>query len=340
MRSRSIVSLVLALVPTIVGCGRSLQAPAAVELVDHRRVAASPALAQARVRADRSPDDFELSFDAGMGHMWSTLEGNLEHRDLAEQYLERAWRADPAAQPIARVLARFLNMRSTALDLSRIDLQIELYESVVSAPADPIEAGRDEFMFDCFLEAARAMRDYEEGHELAAYVRVTRLERRLAARLRHHPDEIDTHAMAGNYALGFAGALPWGKRQRLARGIEHLRVQQARWEELSPGARAEYMAPNVREVWTFMLAEALTAKGEIDEARVHYARVVEAERVGSPPRIALADASRERLSRLPEYAGRAELLPVWPAGPASCMACHSETARLPTDGLFVLEARG
>jgi hypothetical protein len=182
------------------------------------------------------------------------------------------------------------------------------------------------------------MRDYDEGHELAAYVRVARLERRLEVRLRHHPDEIDTHAMAGNYALGFAGAIPWGRRERLERATEYLRVQQARWDELSPGARAEYMAPNVRAVWAFMLAEALTAAGDVEGARPHYKRVIESERPDSLPAVTLAEASRERLARLQAYAGRSELLPVWPAGPASCMACHSESARLPTDGLFVLEA--
>lgn len=322
---------------SIGACGRSLQAPAAVALVDHREDGRSSGLPALRARADGHPSDHEAQFDAGMGHLWSTLEGNLAHREAAEHYLERAWRRDPGAQPIAPVLARFLNLRSTALDFSRLDLQIELYESIVDSPVDPASAGREDFTFDCFLEAARAMRAYDEGHTLAASVRVARLERRLEARLQSHPNEVDTHAMAGNYALGFAGSLPFGKRARLARAVTHLRVQQARWDELSPGARAEYVAPNVRVVWAFMLAEALTASGEVDEARGHYERVVEQARADSLPAIALADASRERLARLAAYAGREELLPVWPAGPASCMACHSERARLPTDGLFVLE---
>lgn len=228
-------------------------------------------------------------------------------------------------------------MRSTALDFSRVDLQVELYESLHSEGVDPVEAQLHEFTTDCFLEVARAIEAYEGGEVLTAYRRVARLEHRLERRLRHHPEDIDTHAMAGNYALAFAGILPIGKERRLGRAIEHLEIQQTHWSELTPGARNENVAPNVRAVWTFMLAETLTAAGETERAKVHYDAVIDDDGRNSLARDQLARVSRERLSQLENYAGRDELLPVWPSGPAGCLACHSRHATLPTEGLFTLD---
>ena len=61
------------------------------------------------------------------------------------------------------------------------------------------------------------MRRYGEGQTLAALRELDVLERGLQDRLRTHPREIDTHTMAGNFELTFAGVIPVGKAQRLAR---------------------------------------------------------------------------------------------------------------------------
>lgn len=321
----------------IAGCTPKLDAPPRVAVEDHTGRGAD--LSAARLHAEAAPTEFDAQFAAGMLHVQATLAGDLRQREAAELYLERAWRLDPDAQPTARILGRFLNMRSATLDFDRVDLQVELYESMQAQPVDVEGADLEAFTSDCFLEAARAMQSYRDGHALAAYGRVARLERRVERRLAHHPDEIDTHAMAGNYALNFAGILPVGRRQRLARAIGHLEAQQERWDELTVRARDEQVAPNVRTVWRFMLAEASLAADQPERARVHYEAIAEGSTVASSPRQQLAAVASERLTRLPDYAGREELLPVWPTGAVGCMACHSTTARLPTDGLFVLGER-
>src|SRR5690606_22922138 len=124
----------------------------AVQFTDGRTLVDLDALAAARARADAAPRDLGAQWSAGMAHVHATLAGHLEQRDDAERYLERAWAIDPAGERVnaAKVLARFLNMRSSVLDLRRLDLQIALYESLLDpeqVALGPVEMDAQQFQY-------------------------------------------------------------------------------------------------------------------------------------------------------------------------------------------------
>jgi hypothetical protein len=271
----------------------------------------------------------------------ASLEGHLELRDHAECYLERAWQLDPGGEqvPAARVLARYLNLRSSVLDLSRIDLQVTLYAGLLEPDtpgAAPAELAPEQFHFASFHAAAVALRRYGEGRPLAALREVAALERAMAERLAAHPGDIDSATMAGNFALTFAGVIPVGERRRLAAGVDYLGDQQDHWDALSPRARSVTIAPNVHSVFALFLAEGLLARGERDEAGRRYRALLDLpDQPDTAPRRQLVALAEHRLAHLDAYAGAPELLPPWPAGVTGCVACHSHAATLPTDDLYL-----
>ena len=151
-------------------------------------------LVELRASAEAAPEDSSAQWRAGAAHVRSSLRGHLEQREHAERYLERAWRLDPRGErvPAARVLARFLNLRSSVMDLSKIDLQLELYASVLDgldaragASEGEGKASDDEalaaaqFQFDSFARAAQALRRYGEGQTLGALRELGALEREM-----------------------------------------------------------------------------------------------------------------------------------------------------------------
>ncbi len=324
-----------------VACVTDLRAPAP-RTQEHFR--ASPeqvdldALARMSAAADTEPDDLDTQWAAAIAHVHASLQGHLQLRDEAERLLERAWRLDPEGEqvPAARVLARYLNMRSSVLDLSKLDLQITLYESLVEDDRALDELAADEFHYASFIAAAEALAAYGEGRELAALARLQRLERAMQARTRARPDEIDTFAMAGNFELTFAGVIPIGRQRRLAAGNEYLHAQQRNWERLSPAARDTTIAPNVRSVFALYLAEGWLAAAEDQRAAETYRELIELE--GQPDtrvRRQIVALAQHRLAHLDTYSGALELLPPWPAGVSGCVGCHATETALPTDDLFV-----
>jgi hypothetical protein len=300
------------------------------------------ALALARARADQSPDQLDVQWNAGMAHMRATLQGHVELRDHAERYLERAWLLDPEAErvPAAQVLARFLNMRSSVLDLEKLELQIALYESLLEPEQrerGPAQMDAEQFHFASFVAAAEALQTYDQGRQLAALRRLHALERAMAMRAEAHPTDIDSCAMAGNFELTFAGVVPVGVERRLARGVDYLETQQDHWEQLSPRARSTAIAPNVRSVFALFLAEGLLASGELERAERRYRELVAFDDVpDTAPRRQIVALAQHRLEHLHDYAGARELLPPWPSGVTGCVACHSREATLPTDDLYLL----
>lgn len=326
------------------GCRVTPNAPApreAGEFTQGRALVDLDALAELRERADAAPDDLDAQWDAASAHVWASLEGHVELQHATEQLLYRAWLLDPRgdAVPAARVLARYLNMRSSVLDLAAIDLQVELYAAQrerkrehATGRSSVGELSERHFQIDSLHLAATALADYDEGHALRAYAKLAKLERRVARRLDAHPDELDTHTMAGNFALTFAAALPLARERRLARAIDHLAAQQANWRGLSSGARDETVAPNVHSVFALWLAEALLAAGELERARAAYQHVVALpDQADTRPRRQIVALAEQRLANLESHAGDLRLLPAWPAGMSSCVACHSHDATLPTD---------
>jgi tetratricopeptide (TPR) repeat protein len=299
------------------------------------------ALALARARAEQAPEQLDLQWRTGMAHVRATLQGHVELRDHAERYLERAWQLDPKGErvPAAEVLARFLNMRSSVLDLDKLELQIALYESLINPEQrelGPAEMDAEQFHYLSFAAAAEALHTHSEGRSLAALRRLAALERAMKLRAEQHPDDIDSCAMAGNFELTFAGVIPVGVERRLARGVDYLETQQDNWEQLSPRARSIGIAPNVRSVFALFLAEGLLARGELEQAERRYRELLDLEVPDTAPRQQIVALAQHRLEHLHDYAGARELLPPWPSGVTGCVACHSHEASLPTDDLYLL----
>ena len=295
-------------------------------------------LAELRAAADAQPEQLGPQWRAGSAHLRASLHGHLEQREHAERYLERAWELDPGGEqvPAARVLARFLNMRSSVLDLSKLGLQQRLYSSQLESEGED-ESERARFQLECFSAAADAMQRYAQGQELAALRELDALERRMLEWMRAAPDDIDTHTMFANFELTFAGVIPVGVERRLRRGIDHLELQQDHWEQLSPRARNTAFAPNVRSVFALFLAEALLAHGDTEAARGRYEQLAGfTDEPQTRVREQLLELAAHRLAHLDAYAGDHALLPPWPAGVSGCVACHSREATLPTDDLYLL----
>jgi hypothetical protein len=330
----------------LAACHVSLTTPPlrdAEEFTEGRELVDLAELAALRERAEAAPDDLDAQWSAAMPHVWASLQGHVELRDTTEQLLYRAWQLDPLGErvPAAKVLARYLNMRSSVLDLDAIELQVALYQTLVEseAAAQGVAAmPAEQFEIASLGLAAQALAEYGEGRSLAALARVRKLERRMDRRLRAHPDEIDTHTMAGNFELTFAGVLPIAADARLDRANDHFAVQQARWAKLSPRARNTAVAPNVRSVFGLWLAEGLLAAGEPARAAEAYRRVIDLrEQADTGPRRQIVALAEHRLANLDRYLGSDQLLPAWPAGVTSCVACHSQAATLPTDDLHWID---
>jgi hypothetical protein len=316
------------------GCASSVDVPAHIER-SADLVTIDPIdrdhLARLVADADARPHDEAPQFRAGIEHAHATLVGHLEHQRTAERYLLRAHELDPGCSPATLVLARFLNLRASVLDLSRVDLQAELYRVALDSDAPR----QDAFHVHALLSSVHALAAWEHGQPLAALQRVRELEREMATHLVLHPDDVDAHAMAGNFELTWAGVIEVGSRRRLEAGIDALAVTTTRWRELSPGARDVGIAPNVQSVFTLALAEAQLAAGRTSDAATSYEALLDLDVPHTRAREQIEALARHRLDRLDTYAGDARLLPPWPHGPTACIACHSRTTDLPDTGLLL-----
>lgn len=150
------------------------------------------------------------------------------------------------------------------------------------------------------------------------------MERRLAA----EPDNVDLHAMLGNYAQQIAGLTPVGRGRRIELALDHLAPVVGRWDALSPEAQGlGDGVPGVRTVFTYWLAELSLATGRVEQAHTLY-RQVEAlaeDPDATPAMHALAQAGAARRA-LPQVPPLEVLVPLWPAGYDSCIACHAHEA--------------
>lgn len=336
---RTVVSLALLSNGSCVGSFDPPPPRTAEQFTAGRELSDLDELARLRAAAEREPTRLDAQWQAGMAHVRATLHGHVDERDHAERYLERAWRLDPEAKqvPAARVLARFLNMRSAVLDLAKLDLQIELYRALLDASSSAeLELDAKRFRFASFAAAAEALDRYGEGDTIAALRQLAALERSMHVRAREQPEDIDAITMAGNFELTFAGIIPVGVDKRLRRGVAYLETQQDHWQQLSPPARNTGVAPNVRSVFALYLAEGLLAAGEIEAAARRYQQILDfPDQPDTAPREQILAVARHRLANLDAYAGTLELLPPWPAGITGCVACHSHEASLPIDDLYL-----
>lgn len=304
-----------ALALMVTGCGSGPDVTMATEAPAPRQVPA-----EALHHLERAEGSLQRLFD-----------GDRDAFDPAVHHLEHACVAGPCSEHLRRKLARVLNLPLTEGRFDHVPRQHALYASLVAGTPSTEPLSLDAFVDRCFLSATEAALAYSEGHPLRALVQLRGLERAMAGRL-DRLDEVDVHAMAGNYAHNIAGMVAPGRRRRVRTAIEHLDQVQRRWQEMSPAAQGlEYDVPGTRAVFAIWLAQLTVA--DPGEHHLESERLIEAERIAratqTPATLKLAEMAALQRARFEAGEEVDVTLPPWPRGHASCVACHSHTATLP-----------
>ncbi len=252
----------------------------------------------------------------------AVLEGDRGRFEEAVAQLY-ARRSEPSS---AAVLARLLNLPLSEGDPRYAPLQRSLYESLANGPHD---SERDATIARGFLLASTAAEQYQQGKSLRALATLRRLERDLAAEL-ERTDDVDLHAMLGNYAHQAGGLVPLRRAHRFELAAEHLEQVVLRFDELSLDAQGVTLGlPGVRPVFSMWRAELLRRAGDPDAAAA-YAVVLEAVDTAdeTPALRTLAEVAREHASA-PFVPGE----PLWPHGFTACVSCHAHAglSARPTD---------
>lgn len=241
--------------------------------------------------------------------MNAVLQGDRSQFDQAVAQLY-ARRDEPRT---AAALARLLNLPLSEGDLRYAPLQRTLYGDLAQREQD---SELDATITRGFFMASTAAEQYRQGHTLRALGTLRKLERDLEAEAQR-TDNVDLHAMLGNYAHQAGGFVPVGKTRRLDLAREHLEHVVLRYDELSPTARGlSHGIPGVRVVFTLWWAQLLERDG--DPRAMHaYDLARDAARKAKPtPALeVLSDAIAE--GTVPRDGA------LWPSGYDSCVACHA-----------------
>jgi hypothetical protein len=166
---------------------------------------------------------------------------------------------------------------------------------------------------------------------------VAEIEKQLAKRVRTHPDTIEFHALAGNFAFFFAGNIPLERERRVREAVAHFEVLRARWGGLRAGARDPTHCPNTRENFMFELAEGYMVLERSAEARVIYEELAQITGPRTRAKELIAHVSAERLRNLDDYVGEMKLMPPWPSDVGNCVVCHAWSSEVPLDSLYSIE---
>jgi len=293
-------------------------------------------LAALKAAADAAPDDYRANKEAGLRMMDYALSGALPQQPLAERYLERAFALRQDDEELLRSLGRFYNMRAVEHDFSKARMQVTVYAALLG-DEDPARMSVDHFVAYGFFMLGQIIQAADEGHMLRSFRRLRALERDLERRTDAEPGNVELHALAGNFALFFAGYVPVGKRGRLRDGIEHFEYVKGHWGEMRPGARDERRCPNTYENFVFELAEAHLALDHRDRAAAIYRELASLRGEPTRGKELVAAVSEHRLEHLDAYAGETELMPPWPSDVGNCIVCHAYTGQLPDHTLYIAE---
>jgi hypothetical protein len=187
-----------------------------------------------------------------------------------------------------------------------------------------------------FSQLGRALDLRHRGRVLEALSVVRSLERTLDEWVERHPDDIEAKALAGNFALFFAGNLPVGKKRRIRRGVALFSTVRARWAEMPLHAKDPVHCPNTYDNFMFELAEGHLVLGDLEAAREVYRELVRRGHAteATRPQAMIASVSHERLTHLSRYAGDLRLMPPWPSDVGNCVVCHTRSAEIPMDSLW------
>ena len=294
------------------------------------------ALAELAARADANPNDFASRKASGLAHMNFTLAGVLRLQARAELDLEAAFALDPGDALLNRSLGRFYNMRAVEGDWSKAEMQVRVYHALLG-DRDPAAMSDSDFVAYSFFQLGRILAKKNRGKNLDALATVTDLEAQLAARVAKSPDDVELHALAGNFAFFFAGNIPLARERRVREAVDYFTVVRARWDELRPGAKDPEHCPNTRENFMFELAEGHMVLGEGDEARVIYAELAAIQGPRTRAKELIAHVASERLRNFDSYLGDMRLMPPWPSDVGNCVVCHAWNAEVSLDSLWSLE---
>lgn len=283
--------------------------------------------------ADAAPNDFGARRDSGVAHMWATLGGALELTTRAELDLEAAFALDPTDKGLTRMLGRFYNLRGVGGDRSKAALQVEVYAAHLSGTE--VDAMTDaQFVAYSFSRLGAILDLRNRGRVLAALGQVEALEDELARRTAASPDDVELHALAGNFAFFFAGNIPIGRRERVERAVAHFEIVRERWDTMRAGARDPVHCPNTRENFMFELAEGYLVLGRLDEARALHGELTTVHPPLTRAKEQIAEVSAERVEHAERYSGQMRLMPPWPSDVGNCVVCHAWTRDVPLDSLY------
>jgi hypothetical protein len=261
--------------------------------------------------------------------MWSVLRGEPTDLDTAEAALEAQLEQAMGDRRVALAvrLGRFYNVRALRGDATKASRQAELYVEVLGGRS-PSSLDFDEFRAWCFSQLGALLAQRNEGRMLAAMATVKRVEDALADRVAATPDDVELRALAGNFAVFFAGNVPFDKQRRTELAAEHLGIVQARWDEMRAVGRDPDHCPNTRISYAFELAEAELALGHSQRAESVYAWIVgrEASDDGAAVDRQFATIAADRMQRLDALSGDMGLMPPWPSDAENCVVCHGSRA--------------
>lgn len=287
-----------------------------------------------RASADQDPTNYEHQKQAGLVLMDYALAGVLPLQSPAEAYLERAFALRQDDEELLRTLGRFYNMRAVEHDFSKAQQQQQVYAALLG-DEDPSSMSVSHFVAYSFYLLATIIQAADEGHSLAALRKIRDLEQVLKQRVDAQPDNIELQALAGNFALFFAGYVPIGRTRRIQTGIERFEIVKAHWDELRIGARDPYRCPNTYENFVFELAEAHLALNHQTRAREIYEELATPEPPITRGKELIAAVSQHRRDNLDAYANEKRLMPPWPSDVGNCIVCHAYTGQLPSNTLWV-----
>jgi mono/diheme cytochrome c family protein len=260
----------------------------------------------------------------------------LHLRERAEQDLEAAFALDSTDPELNRSLGRFYNLRAVAGDYSKAELQVKVYAALLGE-CEPMSMDDSSFVAYSFFMLGQILADKNRGHNLKALRKVGDLEEQLAERIRRQPDNVEFHALAGNFAFFFAGNIPLERERRVREAVAYFEVVRARWDELRSGAKHPTHCPNTRENFMFELAEGLMVLERGAEARPIYEELVKIGQPRTRAKELIAHVASERLRNFDDYLGEMRLMPPWPSDVGNCVVCHAWTSDVGLGSLYAVE---
>jgi hypothetical protein len=293
-------------------------------------------LAELAALADARPEDFAALRASGFAHMEFTLSGVLRLRDRAEHDLEAAFALDPGDAELNRSLGRFYNLRAVAGDFSKADEQVKVYAALLGE-REPMSMDDASFVAYSFFMLGQILADKNRGQNLRALSKVGALEDQLAERIRLQPDNVEFHALAGNFAFFFAGNIPLERERRVRDAVAYFELVRSRWDELRPGAKHPTHCPNTRENFMFELAEGLMVLERGGEARPIYEELTQITSPRTRAKELIAHVASERLRNFDSYIGEMRLMPPWPSDTGNCVVCHAWSSDIGLDSLYAVE---